>query len=115
VVGLPRSQPLLFDNLLLFDVSLLGAHPTTLAPRLAQAGKDVPGGTPHPLLPLGFPFGAPPAGSTFGSSSGMGIGLDLLAVLALLLVLSRTGRSSVSPREGFKLVSSPRLVTELPG
>jgi hypothetical protein len=54
-------------------------------------------------------------GSTYRGGSGMGIGLDLLAILALLLTLSRIGGSSVSPREGFKLVSSPRLVTELPG
>ena len=69
----------------------------------------------HPLFPFGFPFGALPVGSTFSSSSATGIGLDLLAVLALLVVLSRIGGSSVSLREGFRLVSSPRLVTELPG
>jgi hypothetical protein len=100
----------------LFDTSLLLAgNLAALAAAAAAALKDIPPGMPHPLFPFGFPFGALPAGSTFGSSSGTGIGLDLLAVLALLLVLSRTGGSSVSPREGFKLVSSPRLVAELPG
>jgi hypothetical protein len=74
-----------------------------------------PGGTPHPIFPSEFPPGAPPVGSTFRGASGIEIGLDVLAVLALLLVLSRIGGSAVSPREGFKLASSPRLVAELPG
>jgi hypothetical protein len=74
-----------------------------------------PGGTPHPLFPSEFPPGAPPVGITFRGASGIEIGLDVLAVLALLLVLSRIGGSVVSPREGFKLASSPRLVAELPG
>jgi hypothetical protein len=100
----------------LFDTSLLlSGQLAALAAEAAAAVKGLPGGIPNPLLPFGFPSGTPPVGSTFRSGSGMEIGLDLLAVLALLLVLSRTGGSSVSPREGFKLVSSPRLVTELPG
>jgi hypothetical protein len=68
-----------------------------------------------PLFPIGFPYGAPVPGTTFGSSSSTGISLELLAILALLYTLSRRGGSSVSPREVFRLVSSPRLVTELPG
>jgi hypothetical protein len=100
----------------LFDTSLLlSGQLAALAAEAAAAVNELPGGIPDPLLPLGFPSSTPPVGSTFRSGSGMEICLDLLAVLALLLVLSRTGGSSVSPREGFKLVSSPRLVTELPG
>jgi hypothetical protein len=72
-------------------------------------------GTPNPLFPFGFPLGAPPTGTTFSSSSGIGLSLELLAILALLYALSRRDISSVSPREVFRLVSSPRLVTELPG
>jgi len=67
-----------------------------------------------PLLPFGLPAGAPPVGSSFGGS-GFGIGLDLLAALALLSVFLRVGSSSRVPRDLFKLVSSPRLVIELPG
>jgi len=101
----------------LFDTSLLlsGQLAALAAEAAAAAVKGLPGGIPNPLLPVGFPSGTPPVGSTFRGASGMEIGLDLLAVLALLLVLSRTGGSSVSPRESFKLISSPRLVTELPG
>jgi hypothetical protein len=111
--GTPGSHPRLFDTSLL----LLGGQLAALTAEEAAAGalKDTSPGTPHPLFPFGFPFGALPVGSTFSSSSATGIGLDLLAVVALLVVLSRIGGSSVSPREGFRLVSSPRLVTELPG
>jgi len=108
--GSISSQPRLFNTSL-----LLGGQLMALAAEAAAAVKELPGGIPNPLLPFGLPFGALPAGSTFASSSGMGIGLDLLAVLALLLVLSRIGGTSVSPSEGFRLASSPRLVTELPG
>jgi len=104
------SHPPLFDTSL-----LLGGQLAALAAEAATAVNELPGGIPNPPLPFGFPSSTPPVGSTFRSGSGMEIGLDLLAVLALLLVLSRTGGSSVSPREGFKLISSPRLVTELPG
>jgi hypothetical protein len=103
-------QPPLFDTSL-----LLGGQLTSLAAETAAVVKGLPGEIPDPLLPAGFPSSTPPVGSTFRGGSGMEIGLDLLAVLALLLVLSRTGGSSVSPRESFKLISSPRLVTELPG
>jgi hypothetical protein len=103
------SHPPLFDTSL-----LLGGQLAALAAAAATV-NELPGGLPNPLLPVGFPSGTPPVGSTFRGGSSIEIGLDLLAVLALLLVLSRTGGSSVSPREGFKLVSSPRLVTELPG
>jgi hypothetical protein len=102
----------------LFDTSLLLAGQLAALAAAAEAAatvNELPGGLPNPLLPVGFPSGTPPVGSNFRGGSSIEIGLDLLAVLALLLVLSRTGGSSVSPREGFKLVSSPRLVTELPG
>ena len=105
-----ESHPPLFDTSL-----LLGGQLVAFAAEAATAVNELPGGIPNPLLPFGFPSSTPPVGSTFRGGSGMEIGLDLLAVLALLLVLSRTGGSSVSPREGFKLISSPRLVTELPG
>jgi hypothetical protein len=62
-----------------------------------------------------FPTDAPLGGSTFGRSSGTGIGLEFLAVLALPLILSRSGGTLVCPCKVFRLVSSPRLVTELPG
>jgi hypothetical protein len=106
------SHPLLFDS-----SSLLGGALAAAAYYSTEALKGgPPDGLPHPLSPIELPSGPAPAGSNLrGGGSGMGIGLDLLAILALVLVLSRTGGSSVSPREGFKLVSSPRLVTELPG
>ncbi|MCA1716972.1 MAG: hypothetical protein LC781_09035, partial [Actinobacteria bacterium] len=102
------SHPPLFDTSLLFS-----GH--SLAALAAAALKDIPPRMPNPLFPSEFPSGTPPVGSTFRGGSGMGIGLELLAVLALLYTLSWIGGSSVSPREGFRLVSSPRLVTELPG
>jgi hypothetical protein len=108
------SYPPLFDTSLLLGGQLAPLAAAAEA-EAAAAVKGLPGGMPHPLLPFEFPFGAPPAGSTYGGSSGMGIGLDLLAVLALLYMLKRRDTSSVSLREGFRLVSSPRLVTELPG
>jgi hypothetical protein len=107
---LGTPQPPLFDTSL-----LLGGQLAALAAEAAAAVKALPGEMPQPLFPTGFPSGTPPVGSTFRGASGAEIGLDVLAVLALLLVLSRIGGSSVSPREGFKLASSPRLVTELPG
>jgi hypothetical protein len=67
-----------------------------------------------PLLPFSLPADALAVGSSFGGS-GLGIGLDFLAALALLSVFLRVGGSSRSPRDLFKLVSSPRLVIELPG
>jgi hypothetical protein len=70
---------------------------------------------PHPLLPFRFPANAPPVGGTFGGSAGMGIGLDILAILTLLSILSRIGGSLCCPRDVFRLISSPRLVSELPG
>jgi hypothetical protein len=100
----------------LFDTShLIGGQLAALTAEASAAVKGLQNGIPNPLLPFGFPSGMPPVGSTFSGSSGIGIGLDLLAVLALILILSRIDRSSMSPREGFRLVSSPRLVTELPG
>jgi hypothetical protein len=66
------------------------------------------------MHPFGFPNGAPVGGLSLGSS-GFGIGLDLLAALALLSLLSRAFGSSRPPHDFIKLVSSHRLVTELPG
>ena len=71
-----------------------------------------------PMHPFGFPDGAPvgaPGGGSSLGSSGFGVGLDLLAALALLSLLSRPGGSSRSPRDLVELVSSHRPVTELPG
>jgi hypothetical protein len=104
----------------LFDTSLLlGGQLAALAAAAADAAvaavKGFPGETPNPLFPFEFPLGAPPPGTTFSSSSGIGLSLELLAILALLYALSRRDISSVSPREVFRLVSSSRLVTELPG
>jgi hypothetical protein len=100
----------------LFDTSLLlSGQLAALAAEAAAAVKGIPAGLPDPFLPSGFPSGTPPVGSTSRGASGLELGLDLLAVLALLLVLSRIGGSSVSPREGFRLASSPGLVAELPG
>jgi hypothetical protein len=109
-----RSYPPLFDTSLLLSRQLaaLAAAADTAA---AAALKGFPGGMPNPLFPLGFPFGAPLPGTTFSSSSGIALSLELLAILAVLYALSRRDISSVSPREVFRLVSSPRLVTELPG
>jgi hypothetical protein len=115
------SSPLSRPNPPLFDTSsLLGGQLAALAAAAAGGAVDtvkglLPGGIPDPLFPFGFPFGAPLTGTAFGSSSGIALSLELLAILALLYTLSRRGTSSVSPREVFRLVSSPRLVTELPG
>ncbi|HEY0129084.1 MAG TPA: hypothetical protein VGB40_07955, partial [Rubrobacteraceae bacterium] len=108
------SYPPLFDTSLLLG-GQLAALAAAAADAAAAAVKGFPGGTPNPLFPFGFPLGAPPTGTTFSSSSGIGLSLELLAILALLYALSRRDISSVSPREVFRLVSSPRLVTELPG
>jgi hypothetical protein len=98
----------------LFEASLSGrfraALPSGVANALAKGAQE----NRAPLLPFGFPAGVPVGGSSLGSS-GFGIGLDLLAALALLSLLSRAGGSLRSPLDLFKLVSSPRLVTELPG
>jgi hypothetical protein len=67
-----------------------------------------------PLLPLGFPNGAPAGSSAFGGS-GFGIGLELLAALALLSLLPRLAESSRSPRDLLRPVSTFRPVAELPG
>jgi hypothetical protein len=106
----PGSKPRLFDT-----SSLFGGHLATLAAAARVTG--VQDGTPHPLLPFELPWGAgaPPVGSTFAGSSGVGLGLEFLAILALLSLLSRLDGSRRSPRDVFSLVSSPRLVTELPG
>ena len=98
----------------LFDASLFGGLWAALPSAVAKAMTNGAQENRAPLLPFGFPDGTPVGGSTLGSS-GFGIGLDLLAALALLALLSRAGGSSRSYHDHFKLVSSPRLVTELPG
>jgi hypothetical protein len=98
----------------LFDSSLLSGALASIASS-AEALTGNPDGMPHPLFPSELPSGPPPVGSTYRGGSGIGIGLELSAILALLLTLSRIGGSSVSPREGFKLVSSSSLITERPG
>jgi hypothetical protein len=108
------AELLLGSSPRLFDSSLLSGALATIASYTAAVIGN-PDGMPHPLFPSELPSGAPPVGSTYRGGSGIGIGLELSAILALLLTLSRIGGSSVSPREGFKLVSSPRLVTERPG
>jgi hypothetical protein len=100
----------------LFDTSLLlGGHLATLEAAAAAVVQGVPGGMPHPLLPFGFPDGAPAGSSSSLGSSGFGIGLDLLAALALLSLLLRRAGSAQFPRDHFRPVSSFRPVTELPG
>lgn len=96
----------LFDGSFAID----GSHAALLGAIMA---KDVREGTPLPF-PFGFPPAAPPVGISFGSS-GPGLALDLLAVLALLPVLSRVGGLSRSTREAFTLGSSLRLAVERPG
>jgi hypothetical protein len=91
--------------------SLLGGVLGAVANAVANGAQEP---DRAPMHPFGFPDGAPVGGSAF-SSSGFGIGLDLLAALALLSLLSRVGGSSRPPRDFVKLVSSFRLVTELPG
>ena len=112
--GSLRSYPPLFDTSLLLS-GQLAALAAAAAHAAVAAVKGLPGGTPNPLFPFGFPFGAPPPATTFSSSSGIALSLELLAILALLYTLKRRDASSVSRREVFRLVSSPRLVTELPG
>jgi hypothetical protein len=79
----------------------------------ANIAKDAREGTPLPF-PFRIPPAAPPVGISFGSS-GAGVALDLLAILALLPVLSRVGGLSRSNRAAFELCSSLRLAIERPG
>jgi hypothetical protein len=96
----------LFDDSLMMD----GSHTALLGAITAESARE---GPPRP-----FPFGstptAPPLGISFGSS-GAGVALGLLAILALLPILSRAGGSSWSNRATFKLGTSLRLAVERPG
>ena len=96
----------------LFDASFVieGRHTALLGP---VTTKDARERIPHPL-PFGFPPAAPPVGISFGSS-GAGVALDLLAILALLPFLSRVGGLWWSNRAAFNLGSSLRLAVERPG
>jgi hypothetical protein len=102
----------------LFDSSLgagylreLGGAAAAAATKFSQNDRRAP----SPLSPFGgLPFGALPA-SSFFSGVGTGLGLGLLAILALLPLLVHAGRLSRPSREVFKLVSSSSLITERPG
>jgi hypothetical protein len=102
----------------LFDSSLGVGYLTELGGTAAAAETKFSQNdrrTPSPLSPFGgLPFGALPA-SSFFSGVGTGLGLGLLAILALLPLLVHAGRLSRPSREVFKLVSSSSLITERPG
>lgn len=102
----PGAHSGLFDGSFVID----GSHAALLG---AMTAKDAREGMPRPF-PFGFPPAAPPVGISFGSSGAV-VALDLLAILALLPVLSRVGGLSWSNRAAFKLGSSPRLAIERPG
>ena len=87
-----------------------GSHAALLG---AVTAEDAGEGLPRPF-PFGFPPAAPPVGTSFGSSSA-GVALDLLAILALLPVLSRVGGLSWSNLAAFRLGSSLQLAVERPG
>ncbi len=103
----PGARSGLFDGSFAFD----GSHAALLGAITAEDARE---GMPRPLLPFGFPPAAPPVGISFGNS-GAGVALELLAILALLPVLSRAGELSRSTRAAFRLGSSPRLAVERPG
>lgn len=102
----PGVRSGLFDGSFVID----GSHAALLGAITAEDARE---GMPR-SLPFGFPSVAPPVGISFGSS-GAGVALYLLAILALLPVLSRAGGLSRSTREAFKLGSSLRLAVERPG
>ena len=102
----PGARSGLLDGSFVMDES----HAALMGPITAEGAREG--------MPRSFPFGsspaAPPVGTSFGSS-GAGVALYLLAILALLPVLSRAGRLSRSTREAFKLGSPLRLAVERPG
>jgi hypothetical protein len=100
------ASPRLFDRPLTITG---GGSLATLGTAALEKGAD--DRVPRPL-PFGLPFGAAASGSFEGSS---GVGLELLAVLVLLPILSRLAGSSRSPCDLFRLGSSFRLVNEIPG
>lgn len=105
-VGSPEARSRLFDGSFAVD----GRHAVLPGGITAE---DVREGTPHPL-PFELPPAAPPVGISSGSS-GAGMTLGLLAILASLPILSRVGRLSWSDRAAFKLGPSPQLAVERPG
>lgn len=105
-VELPGARSGLLDGSFIMDES----HAALMGAITAEGARE---GTPR-SFPFGFPPAAPPVGISF-ESSGAGVALYLLAILALLPVLSRAGGLSWSTREAFKLGSSPRLAVERPG
>ncbi len=107
VVEPPGSLSRLFNGSFVID----GSHTALLGAIMAE---DTRQGPPRPF-PFGFPPAAPPVGISFGSSSGAVVALDLLAILALLPILSRVGGLSWSNRAAFKLSSSLQLAVERPG
>jgi hypothetical protein len=105
-VGSPGTLSGLFNGSFAID----GSHAALLGPIIAKDARE----GPALPFPFGFPPAVPPVGISFGSS-GAGVALDLLAILALLPVLSRIGGLSWSNRAAFQLGSSPRLAVERPG
>ncbi len=102
----PGARSGLFDGWFAID----GSHAALLDTIMS---KDTREGMPRPF-PSGLPPSAPPVGISFGSS-GVGMALELLAILALLPVLSRVGGLPWSNRAAFKLGSSLQLTVERPG
>jgi hypothetical protein len=102
----PGARSGLFDGWFAIDGSHAALLDTTMS-------KDTREGTPRPF-PSGLPPSAPPVGISF-DSSGAGMALELLAILALLPVLSRVGGLPWSNRAAFKLGSSLQLTVERPG
>ncbi len=102
----PAGRSGFFDGSFVIDESQAARLDTIMA-------EDAPEGPPRPF-PFTLPPAAPPVGVSFGSS-GAGVALALLAILALLPILSRDGGLSWSNRAAFKLGSSLRLAVERPG
>lgn len=102
----PGARSVLFDGSFVID----GTHAALLDAIMAEDARE---GMLR-SLPFGSPSVAPPVGISFGSL-GAGVALYLLAILALLPILSQVGGLSRSTREAFKLGSSLQLAVERPG
>jgi hypothetical protein len=107
VVEPPGARSRLFNGSFVID----GSHTALLGAIMAEDTRQEP---PRPF-PFGFPPATPPVGISFGSSSGAVVALDLLAILALLPILSWVGGLSWSNRAACKLSSSLQLAVERPG
>ena len=105
-VELPEARSGLLDG----SFAINGSHTALLDAIMA---RDARGGMPRPF-PSELPPAAPPVGISFGSS-GAGVALDLLAILALLPVLLRVGGLSWFNRATFELGTSLQLAVERPG